>query len=65
MPGMSGPELQRELISRRRNIPVIFITAQADEDVVVRVIADGAVDCLLKPFSEESLLKAIGRALPS
>jgi len=64
MPGMSGPELQRELISRRRNIPIIFITAQADENVVARVMADGAVDCLLKPFSEDSLLEAIGRALP-
>jgi FixJ family two-component response regulator len=64
MPGMSGPELQRELIGRRRNIPIIFITAQADEDVVARVLNDGAVDCLLKPFSEDSLLKAIGRALP-
>jgi FixJ family two-component response regulator len=63
MPGMSGPELQRELISRRRNIPIIFITAHSDEDVVARVMADGAVDCLLKPFSEDSLLNAISRAL--
>lgn len=65
MPGMSGPELQRELISRRRNIPIIFITAHGDENVVARVMADGAVDCLLKPFTEDSLLKAIRRALPS
>ncbi len=64
MPGMSGPELQRELISRRRNIPIIFITAHGDENVVAGVMADGAVDCLLKPFSEDSLLKAISRALP-
>jgi FixJ family two-component response regulator len=64
MPGMSGPELQRELISRQRNIPIIFITAQSNEDIFARVIADGAVDCLLKPFSEDSLLKAINRALP-
>jgi FixJ family two-component response regulator len=63
MPGMSGPELQRELISQRFQIPIIFITAHGDEDVVSRVMGDGAVDCLLKPFSEESLLKAIGLAL--
>jgi FixJ family two-component response regulator len=63
MPGMSGPELQRELISRQRNIPIIFITAHSDEDVITRVMADGAVDCLLKPFSEDSLLNAISRAL--
>src|ERR1700676_5164546 len=63
MPGMSGPELQRELMSRRLEIPIIFITAHGDEEVVSRVMGDGAVDCLLKPFSEESLLKAIGLAL--
>lgn len=63
MPGMSGPELQRELISRQRNIPIIFITAHGDDDVIAHVMADGAVDCLLKPFSEDSLLKAISRAL--
>jgi FixJ family two-component response regulator len=63
MPGMSGPGLQRELMSRRLRIPIIFITAHGDEDVVSRVMADGAVDCLLKPFSEESLLNAIRLAL--
>ena len=63
MPGMSGPELQRELISRRRNIPIIFITAHGEDDVVARVMADGAVDCLIKPFSEDSVLKAISRAM--
>src|SRR5580698_5842527 len=61
MPGMSGPELQQELISRQRNIPIIFITAHGDEDLAARVIAHGAVDCLPKPFSEESLLQAISR----
>ena len=62
MPGMSGPELQRELIARGRKIPIIFITAHGDENAA-RMMAAGAVDCLLKPFSEESLLKAIDRAL--
>ena len=63
MPGMSGPELQRELAGQRIQIPTIFITAHADEDVVSRVMAGGAVECLLKPFSEDSLLKAISQAL--
>jgi FixJ family two-component response regulator len=63
MPGMSGPELQWELINRGQKIPIIFITAHGDDDVIERVMADGAVDCLLKPFSEESLLKAISQAL--
>lgn len=63
MPGMSGPELQRELKTRRLAIPTIFITAHGDDDIIARVKADGAVDCLLKPFREESLLTAIDRAL--
>jgi FixJ family two-component response regulator len=42
---------------------IIFITAHGDEDVVSRVITDGSVDCLLKPFSEDSLLNAISLAL--
>jgi FixJ family two-component response regulator len=63
MPGMSGLELQRELMAQRSKIPIIFITAHGDEDVVSKVMADGAVDCLLKPFSEDSLLNAISLAL--
>jgi len=59
MPGMSGPDLQRELKSRGETVPIIFITSRADEDVVSRVMADGALACLLKPFTEDSLLKAI------
>jgi FixJ family two-component response regulator len=64
MQGMSGPELQRDLISQKQKLPIIFITAHGDDEVVSRVMADGAVDCLLKPFSEDSLLNAISRAIP-
>lgn len=63
MPGMSGPDLQRELANRGLKIPIIFITAHGDEEVTGRVLTEGAVDCLRKPFSEDSLLKAIHRAL--
>ena len=59
MPGMTGPELQRELIARHRRIPTIFITAHGDEEVFSEVMAAGAVDCLLKPFTEDDLLHAI------
>ena len=65
MPGMRGPDLQRELALRGYTIPIVFITAHGDEDIRPRVLLDGAVDCLLKPFSEEALLKAIRSALPS
>jgi len=63
MPGMSGPELQQKLKTLGHRVPIIFITAHGDDDVIARVMADGAVDCLLKPFSEDSLLNAIGLAL--
>lgn len=63
MPGMSGPDLQRELRLRRRTIPIVFITAQADEAIRRRLIEDGAVECLFKPFSETALLAAVNAAL--
>jgi FixJ family two-component response regulator len=63
MPGMSGPDLQRELKLRRQEIPVVFITAQKDEAIRSRVLEQGAVDCLLKPFTDVALLRAINTAL--
>ena len=63
MPGMSGPELQRKLIASQHSIPIIFITAHGDEAVRARVLGDGALDCLLKPFSEDALLNAVHAAL--
>ena len=63
MPGMSGPELQRKLITSEHSVPIIFITAHGDEAVRARVLGDGAVDCLLKPFNEDALLNAVNAAL--
>ena len=62
--GMSGPELQRELLAAGHAIPIVFITANGTEAVQKRVLADGAIDCLIKPFSEDDLLAAI-RSAPS
>jgi FixJ family two-component response regulator len=59
MPGMSGPDLLRELIVRQRHIPIIFITAHGDQATRPRLIAQGAVDCLLKPFSDTALRAAL------
>ncbi len=64
MPEMSGPELRRELLRRGHDIPTIFITAHADFASQADLRA-GAVDCLLKPFSETILLEALQRALNS
>jgi FixJ family two-component response regulator len=63
MPGMSGPDLQQELKRRRQEIPIVFITAQRDETVRSRLIKQGAVECLFKPFSETALLEALNTAL--
>jgi FixJ family two-component response regulator len=63
MPDMTGPELHRELIRRRQTIPVIFVTAIRDEALRPRLLADGAVDCLFKPVSEQALIDALHSAL--
>jgi FixJ family two-component response regulator len=63
MPGMSGPELQRELKRRQIQTPIIFITANQDEAARRDTVAQGAVDCLLKPFTDTVLLSALNSAL--
>jgi len=63
MPGMSGPDLQRELIHRDIETPIVFITAHADDAILPRLLELGAVACLLKPFSEAALRDAIHTAL--
>ena len=63
MPGMSGPEVQRELKLRRREIPIVFITAQREETVRPQVLKEGAIECLFKPFSDTALLNAVNSAL--
>jgi len=63
MPGMSGPDLQQELKRRQVETPVVFITASGDRTVRTGLLAQGAADCLFKPFSERDLLDALTAAL--
>ena len=63
MPDMTGPDLQRELRRRRQEIPIVFITARADDTMRWRLLARGAVECLYKPFSQTDLLQAVNTAL--
>ena len=63
MPGMSGLDLQRELIRQGRKIPIVFITAHGDEAVRLGIRERGAVECLLKPFSDTALLEALQAVL--
>ena len=62
MPGMSGPDLQLELNRRGLKIPIVFLTALQDENVRARVLQQGAVACLFKPFSEKALREALDAA---
>jgi FixJ family two-component response regulator len=63
LPGMSGFELQEHLNAQRNEIPVIFITAHADEVSRQRALKAGAVDFLGKPVPRETLFKAIQAAM--
>lgn len=65
MPGMTGPALQKILSKRAPAVPIIFITAIEDTASRQRLLALGAIDCLLKPFNDTSLRNAIDRALRS
>jgi FixJ family two-component response regulator len=62
MPSMSGPDLYQELMTRGRKIPVIFITAH---ETAMRplLLQQGAVECLIKPFSDIALLTALNAAI--
>lgn len=65
LPGMTGLDLQEELKKRQKETPIIFITADRDEDLRERVLANGAVECLFKPFTDTALLEALHTALRS
>ena len=63
MPGISGLDLQRELLNAGIRIPVIFITGHGDIPMSVRAMKAGAVEFLTKPFRDQDLLDAISQAL--
>jgi FixJ family two-component response regulator len=65
MPGMSGLDLQAQLITERQLVPTIFITAHGDEDLRLRALRAGAVEFLAKPFDDEFLLECVRAALGS
>jgi FixJ family two-component response regulator len=63
MPGMSGPELQEEIRRLRLEIPIVFITARRNEIERGRLLEEGAVECLVKPFGDAALSRALAAAL--
>ena len=63
LPGMSGLEVQRQLVAAGINIPIIFISAHADVDMAVRAMKLGAVEFLTKPFRPQELVDVIQQTL--
>jgi FixJ family two-component response regulator len=63
MPGMSGLELQEELIARKAPLPIVFITGHGDVPMAVSTMKKGAVDFLEKPFNETDLRAIVARML--
>jgi len=63
MPGMGGLELLEQLQARDSDLPVILLTGHGDVPMAVEAIRNGAYDFLEKPFSPESLLGSLRRAL--
>ena len=63
MPGLSGLDLQDELLKREISIPIIFITGHGTVPMSVRAMKAGAVDFLQKPFEDQELLDIIYHAI--
>ena len=63
MPGMSGLELQEQLIARQAPLPIVFITGHGDVPMAVSTMKKGAVDFLEKPFNESDLREIVARML--
>jgi FixJ family two-component response regulator len=62
MPGLSGVELQRQLIAQGNRTPIIFVTASPEERTHATLKA-GAIGVLSKPFDEERLIEYLHTAL--
>ena len=63
LPGLSGLDLQKRITAANREIPIVFITGHGDVPTSVRAMKAGAVEFLVKPFSDQDLLDAIRQAV--
>jgi FixJ family two-component response regulator len=63
LPDLSGLELQRRIVADRNEMPIIFLTGYSDVPIAVQAMKAGAIEFFMKPFNDEELLPAIGRAL--
>jgi two-component system, LuxR family, response regulator FixJ len=62
MPGLSGLDLQQELVNRRNSVPLILITGHGDIAMAVAAVKAGAFDFIEKPLDDDALMESIGRA---
>lgn len=63
LPDLNGLDLQRQISADRIDMPIIFVTGYGDVPMTVRAMKAGAVEFLMKPFSNDILLQAVGQAL--
>jgi FixJ family two-component response regulator len=63
LPGLNGLDLQKRIAADRIDMPIIFITGHGDVPMTVQAMKAGAVEFLMKPFSDDVLLKAIRHAI--
>jgi FixJ family two-component response regulator len=63
MPGMNGLDLQRQMVTEKWRVPIIFITSHADDHAQTQALEAGALAFLYKPCHEEDLLRAMEAAL--
>jgi FixJ family two-component response regulator len=63
MPGLSGIELQSQLISRGNSVPIIFVTASPERGIEAQVRSAGAAGFLNKPFDDRMLIECLDQAL--
>lgn len=63
LPGLTGLDLQREMVGTQRSLPIVFLTGMGDIPMSVRAIKSGAVEFLTKPFDTQTLLQAVRDAI--
>ena len=63
MPGMSGLELQQELVRKNSMLPIVFVTGHGDIPMAVQAIQNGAADFIQKPFRDQDLIDRVNTAL--
>jgi FixJ family two-component response regulator len=63
MPGMSGVDLQAQLLTQGYRVPFIFITAFPEKTIRARALKAGAICFLTKPFDRQTLIRCLDTAL--